>query len=278
MVRSRVDHVDGTVANSARHLPRLLCQSCRLQSRFDRLAAAIGLGVHPCHSAGYWREYHQCRREKLQLTRTQKIYFCPESPRWYLKKGNVQRAYKSLVRLRMTELQAARDVYYIQAQLDFEEELKRVAGISLKDTFFTRFAELFTIPRVRRATQASGIVMIVRGTAFGDWQSPLTSSFQAQQMCGINIIAFYSATIFANAGFSTASALLVSWGFGLVGFTFAWPAVYSTCLFPSPWTFHMLGADTSYSDRYVRPQIAAAVDVPQHVLDSPRCRWRFPPP
>ena len=114
------------------------------------------------------------RREKLQLTCTQQIYFCPESPRWYLKKGSVQRAYKSLVRLRMTELQAARDVYYIKAQLDYEEELKKQSGLSLTDNFFTRFVELFTIPRVRRATQASGIVMIVRCPGLGNWQTPLT--------------------------------------------------------------------------------------------------------
>lgn len=49
----------------------------------------------------------------------------------------------------------------------------------------------------------------------------------AQQMCGINIIAFYSALIFSNAGFSTKSALFVSWGFGLTNFVFAWPAVYT---------------------------------------------------
>jgi hypothetical protein len=45
------------------------------------------------------------------------------------------------------------------------------SGLAKTDNFFSRFIELFTIPRIRRATQASGIVMI------------------AQQMCGINIIA-----------------------------------------------------------------------------------------
>lgn len=44
---------------------------------------------------------------------------------------------------------------------------------------------------------------------------------------GINIIAFYSATIFVNAGFDNLSALFVSWGFGLTNFLFAWPAVYT---------------------------------------------------
>lgn len=113
------------------------------------------------------------------------------------------------MRLRNSPLQAARDVYYIQAQLDQEEKLIAESGLAPKSNFFIRFGELFTIPRVRRATQASGIVMI------------------AQQMCGINIIAFYSSTIFSEAGFSTRDALLVSWGFGLVNFTFAWPAVYT---------------------------------------------------
>lgn len=71
----------------------------------------------------------------------------------------------------------------------------------------TRFGELFTIPRVRRATLASFVVMI------------------AQQMCGINIVAFFSSTIFAASGASDSEALLASVGFGLVCFTFAWPAI-----------------------------------------------------
>ncbi|VDB94097.1 unnamed protein product [Peniophora sp. CBMAI 1063] len=49
-------------------------------------------------------------------------------------------------------------------------------------TFFARAMELFANPRVRRATVASGVVMLV------------------QQMSGINIIALYSSSAFANAG------------------------------------------------------------------------------
>lgn len=88
------------------------------------------------------------------------------SPRWYLKKGKVLSAFKSLCRLRNTPLQAARDVYYIQAQLDQEKRMIEESGLAKTDNFVNRCIELFTIPRVRRATQASGIVMI------------------AQQMCG----------------------------------------------------------------------------------------------
>ncbi len=92
-----------------------------------------------------------------------------------MKKGKHAKAYKALLRLRNTPMQAARDLYYIHAQLVQEDILVEESGVSTKGNFFTRFVELFTIPRIRRATQASGVVMI------------------AQQMCGINIIAFVSA-------------------------------------------------------------------------------------
>ncbi|OAP59735.1 hypothetical protein AYL99_04737 [Fonsecaea erecta] len=132
------------------------------------------------------------------------VYFCPESPRWYIKKGKYRNAFRSLKRLRNTELQAARDLYYIYAQLRMEASL-----VKKKTNYVTRFIQLFTIPRVRRATLASFTVMI------------------AQQMCGINIIAFYSSTVFSEAGASVTDSLLASWGFGLVNFVFAWPAIWT---------------------------------------------------
>ncbi|KAF4780761.1 hypothetical protein HER10_EVM0001927 [Colletotrichum scovillei] len=136
-------------------------------------------------------------------------YFCPESPRWYLKKGRHLKAWGSLKRLRNTELQAARDLYYIHSLLEYEETMIKESGLKVTSNMFTRFVELFTIARIRRATWASGIVMI------------------AQQMCGINIISFYSATIFKQSGISDYTALWASFGFGLINFTFAWPAVWT---------------------------------------------------
>lgn len=132
------------------------------------------------------------------------VYFCPESPRWYIKKDKHAKAFKSLLRLRNTKLQAARDLYYMSASIAVEQ-----AAIGARSTYLKRCIELFTIPRVRRATLASFTVML------------------AQQMCGINIVAFYSSTIFQAAGASVTSALLASWGFGLVNFVFAWPAIYT---------------------------------------------------
>lgn len=92
------------------------------------------------------------------------IYFCPESPRWLMKKDRYPKAFRSLCRLRHHNIQAARDLYYIHAML--VEESKVIKG----ETFIKRAIELFTIPRVRRATVASGVVML------------------GQQMCGINIV------------------------------------------------------------------------------------------
>lgn len=126
-----------------------------------------------------------------------------------MSKGRHAQAYQSLLRLRSTPIQAARELYYINAQMQQEEILIQEAGLDVHANMFTRFVELFKIPRLRRAVQASGIVMI------------------AQQMCGINIIAFYSSTIFSQAGFNVTSSLLASWGFGLINFLFAWPAVWT---------------------------------------------------
>jgi len=47
----------------------------------------------------------------------------------------------------------------------------------------------------------------------------------AQQMCGINIIAFYSSTVFVNADVDRLQALLASFDFGLVNFIIAWLAI-----------------------------------------------------
>ncbi|BEJ11812.1 hypothetical protein CspHIS471_0202720 [Cutaneotrichosporon sp. HIS471] len=131
------------------------------------------------------------------------VYCCPESPRWLMKKGRMMDAWKAMKRVRHTELQAARDLFY--AYVLYSEEQKIVQGA----TYFTRLVELFTIPRCRRATVAAGVVML------------------AQQMCGINIMAFYSSTIFKRGGFTDKQALFASIGFGALNFVFAIPAVFT---------------------------------------------------
>ncbi|KAG8727634.1 hypothetical protein FRC11_012772 [Ceratobasidium sp. 423] len=129
------------------------------------------------------------------------VYFCPESPRWLMGKGRYPQAFESLCRLRKTKLMAARDLYYIHTLLVAEEEVKSSEK--------WRILELFTVPRNRRASLASFIVMFM------------------QQFCGVNVIAYYSSTVFAQAGLGNIQAILGSWGFGMLNFVFALPAVYT---------------------------------------------------
>lgn len=173
------------------------------------------------------------------------IYLCPESPRWYMKKRRYAEAWKSMNQLRHHPIQVARDMYYISAQLAIEEQL---VG---KSNYVTRFTQLFTIPRVRRANLAAFTVMI------------------AQQMCGINIIAFYSTTIFSEAGMGDFNAMLGSFGFGMVNWLFAFPAFWTidtvSCLDVGKGNLPMLIL------LIVRPSQSASLHLSPDVLDPSGC-------
>ncbi|CAN6672306.1 myo-inositol transporter 2 [Trichomonascus vanleenenianus] len=132
------------------------------------------------------------------------VYLCPESPRWYIKKGKYRKAYNSLKKLRFHEILAARDLFYISCLV--EEERQAIGDTSI----VKRFVGLFTVPRIRRATLAGSVV------------------HAAQQFCGINIISFFSSSIFAAAAApGSIQPLLASFGFGLINFVFAWPAIWT---------------------------------------------------
>lgn len=66
-------------------------------------------------------------------------------------------------------------------------------------------------------------------SADGDHHTSIASLVPTDSFvqCGINIIAFYSSSIFTEAGASVTSSLFASWGFGLVNFVFAWPAIWT---------------------------------------------------
>lgn len=57
------------------------------------------------------------------------IFFCPESPRWYMKKGRMQDAWRSMRKIRKTEVQAARDLYYAYVQFKEESKVSYKGGI-----------------------------------------------------------------------------------------------------------------------------------------------------
>ncbi|KEF62636.1 uncharacterized protein A1O9_00609 [Exophiala aquamarina CBS 119918] len=133
------------------------------------------------------------------------VYLCPESPSFMIKHGSrYDHAFRSLCKLRNTPLQAAKEVYSAYIQQRARSKLPTV-----ETSLPAKALELFTTPRIRRATTASYVVML------------------AQQLCGINIIAFYSSTIFSDAGFSTFGALLASCIFGFVNCLGAFPAIWT---------------------------------------------------
>lgn len=137
------------------------------------------------------------------------IYRCPESPSWHIKQQRYDRAFISLCRLRKTELQAACELYSIYFSRSEDTLDKQDADTPYLVSIFGPFRSLFTVARNRRALYASYTVML------------------SQQLCGINIIAFYSTTIFAGPGKSLESALWASVIFGLVNFLGAFPAIWT---------------------------------------------------
>lgn len=73
--------------------------------------------------------------------------------RWYIKQNKVGKAFQSFQRLRYSNVQAARDTYYTYIGVELEREANKGKNL------FTQFVELFTVPRNRRATLATWIVM-----------------------------------------------------------------------------------------------------------------------
>lgn len=109
------------------------------------------------------------------------VFLCPESPRFLIRRGQYPEAFRSLRYLRGSDIQAARDLYYIHSQLQVETQYgqttpsepwyqKELYQEWLKNTsFFSRVWSLWTVPRNRRACVAACIVMA------------------AQQLCGVRM-------------------------------------------------------------------------------------------
>ncbi|KAG7714122.1 hypothetical protein KL949_004977 [Ogataea haglerorum] len=126
------------------------------------------------------------------------VWFCPESPRWLMGKERHKDAYDSYKRIRRHEILAARDCFYTHVLL-LEEA-------SYEMPFFTKVKEMFTVRRNRNGAMGAWVVMFM------------------QQFCGVNVIAYYSSSIFKESGFSNRDALIASWGFGMLNWVFAVPA------------------------------------------------------
>ncbi|KAI9040381.1 uncharacterized protein KD926_008338 [Aspergillus affinis] len=161
------------------------------------------------------------------------VFLCPESPRFLIRRNDYRGAFLSLRQLRGTDIQAARDLYYIHCQLQAEAELlqSRTQASSGRDetqpeaqypyqqlvrnmSFLKRVWCLWSIPRNRRACVAAFVVMA------------------SQQLCGINVLSFYSTILFRQMNTPNDKAesddyVQTAWlnfGFGLANFLFTIPA------------------------------------------------------
>jgi hypothetical protein len=148
-----------------------------------------------------------------------------------------------LRRLNHTDVQAARELFIIHVQNELtkirwyggdkademinelfpssaDAEISSVADTLTKttlsrksvlnehvSTYFKRLANLFLVPRIRRATTAAAVVMV------------------SQQLCGINVIGFYSGTILPapdpnnleSVRNSNRTGLWLGWGSWMIG-------------------------------------------------------------
>ncbi|KAJ5114814.1 sugar transporter [Penicillium alfredii] len=83
------------------------------------------------------------------------------SPRWLIKKGRYEEAFRSLCKLRFTELQAARDLYATHVQFVQEKSI-----IAKGENPLSRFRQLFAVPRIRRANLAASTTLLAAGFCF----------------------------------------------------------------------------------------------------------------
>lgn len=88
------------------------------------------------------------------------VFLCPESPCLHLSRGNHKKAFRSMQLLRKTNLQAARDLFLAYSLSLEEQNAQRGNG------FFSLFAQLFTVPRNRRAMYAAQITMFMQQVRF----------------------------------------------------------------------------------------------------------------
>ncbi|WQF78614.1 Putative major facilitator, sugar transporter, major facilitator superfamily [Colletotrichum destructivum] len=140
------------------------------------------------------------------------IWFCDESPRYLMR---VSSPSYSPQRLRNTELQALRDIYLVHKSLEQEEpasgdvaDSQPAQGfMATAAGFFRQWKQFFLWRRLRNALISSSTVAL------------------AQQLCGINVLAFYSGMPFNRVGVDKRVSMILSLGYGAANFVFGLPAI-----------------------------------------------------
>lgn len=113
-----------------------------------------------------------------------------ESPHWLVLRGEMHRAYMSLCRLRKTELQAGRDLYMIYIQTIPEQRNHGKTG------FTTRFHQVVTLPKIRRAFLSCIVISVyisiatMQMTPYQDVQRIIQSSLFPPILMLLGIIFF----------------------------------------------------------------------------------------
>ena len=84
------------------------------------------------------------------------VYFGPESPRYLVSRRRYPEAFRSLLRLRPSKLQATRDLYCIMEAVNVEESLRSGR------TFLSDIRDIIQVPRVRYAALSSWFIMFMQ--------------------------------------------------------------------------------------------------------------------
>ncbi|OTB10048.1 hypothetical protein K445DRAFT_27974 [Daldinia sp. EC12] len=141
------------------------------------------------------------------------LWFCPESPRYYMRHRtssyDPQKAYDILLGLRKTK-SVQLEEYSDDSNLDNSADDVPRGFVARLKNYMSQYKELFIQRRLRNALISSSIVAL------------------AQQLCGMNILAFYSGTLFSGLLQSSKDAfmpMVYSLGIGTVNFIFGLPAI-----------------------------------------------------
>ncbi|KAL4729680.1 hypothetical protein ACLX1H_004102 [Fusarium chlamydosporum] len=178
------------------------------------------------------------------------VCYCYESPRFYMRRGtpnyNLGRAFDVLLQVRKTRLQATRDLFLIWWSAENEEgqALRTESQKSPdEDTIHPNYhGRMNTEESKCSQTPSSGLtysslILVVIKLSMDQFKplftrrrlrNALWSSCTvalAQQLCGINVFAFYSNGIFSNYG--VRASMGYSFGFGCVNFVFGLLAMRS---------------------------------------------------
>lgn len=117
------------------------------------------------------------------------ILFAPESPRYLLANDQPRESLEALIKLRPTELAAARDFFVLYNSLLHAGEINKVP-------LFQQVKLFFTDKRIRFAFLVSSFVIFM------------------QQYCGVNILVGYTTTILVSSGVDDRTAIAGSIGIG----------------------------------------------------------------